>query len=190
MNRIPDNSNNRLDQIDLFSDGIINRRPDADKEVFDTSPDGYKKVLYSVDYACDKAFDPVPDINEKGLNAVPYIYPEFLYFAKTRAEQITQQIQIVFQRIFEEIPYRYKNALYTVPYLIPITRENADKHIEEIQDDICNSFEDICDLLKCSLKNRFQELAEPVPYSLDDLTDIFEIEAQCVDTVNDALTES
>ena len=62
--------------------------------------------------------------------------------------------------------------------------------IKKIQDNIRHRFEDVCDLLKSSLKDRFQEFAEPVPYSFDYLADVFEVKAECVDTVNNALTEA
>lgn len=82
------------------------------------------------------------------------------------------------------------NRTYAVPHSAPVAREDADENIQNTQDNVCHGFEDICNLLELPLKNRLQKLAESVPYSLDDLCDIFEVKPQRIDAVNNALTEA
>lgn len=131
-----------------------------------------------------------PDTDKKVLDARPDVHPEFFYFTKISAENTADHIQRIFQRIFDEIPYCSKDALNAVPHSAPVAGKDADENIQNTQDDVCHSLEDICNLLELPLKDRFQELAESVPYSLDDLGDIFEVKPQRINAVNNALTEA
>ena len=190
MNRVPYDRDNGLNEIDFFRYTVINRRPDTDKEILDTRPDSCEKVLDRVEDGAYEVLYTVPDVHKEVLDARPDAYPEVLYFTKIGTENTADHIQRIFQRILDEIPYSSKDALDTVPHSAPIAGKDADENIQNAQDDVCHSFEDICNLLELPLKDRFQEFAETVPYRLDDLGDIFEIEAQRIDAVNNALTKA
>lgn len=146
MNRVPNDSDNSLDEVDLFSDRVINRSPDTDKEILDTRPDSCEKVLDRIEDCAYEVLYTVPDVYKKVLDARPDAYPEVLYFTKIGAENTADHIQRIFQRILDEIPYSSKDALDTVLYSAPVAGKDADKNIQNTQDDVCHSLEDICNL--------------------------------------------
>ena len=153
MNRVPNDRDNSFNEVDFLRYTVVNRSPDTDKEVLDTRPDDCEKVLDCVEDGAYEVLYTVPYVDEKVLDARPNAYQEFLYFSKIGAENTADHIQRIFQRILDEIPYRSKDALDAAPHSAPVAGKDTDENIQNTQDNVCHSLEDICDLLELPLKD-------------------------------------
>ena len=68
--------------------------------------------------------------------------------------------------------------------------KDGDKEVHHIQNVIQNGRENCGNNRKRPLENGSEEVAEAVPYSLDDFGDVLELKAETVEPVNNTLTEA
>lgn len=193
MDRIQHRRNGRADRIPDGFKGVLdtfqNRREECDNGV----PDRRDFFVYPIHRSADENLDRLKNRLKQIAEGLKQRGDKFVDGVPNCGDDRPDRIQYSGDCCMNGVPHRRDNKadqLDAVPDLVPIAGEDADKNVQNIEKRVCHELEDICNLLKYTLKDRFQELAKPIPYRLDDLGDVLEIKAQRIQPVNNALTKA